>query len=108
MATPRSNSACILKSQEVGKLTFPSFSSCWLHALPFSAVIMRLAAIIGYFSFMVDSPMGNAHTRDRTCTFARQERRHVLWSYMPADGINAARAHETKISAYPVQAAALH
>ena len=29
IATPRSNSACTLGSQEVGKLSLPSFSSCW-------------------------------------------------------------------------------
>src|SRR5262249_53959780 len=69
MATPRSNSACTLGSQEVGKLTLPSFSSCWLHVLPVNAMVMRLAAIIRYFGFMVVSPMENARARARTCTF---------------------------------------
>src|SRR5262249_20251542 len=70
MATPRSNSICTLESQEVGKLTLPRFSSCWLDALPVSAMVMRLAAIVRYFGFMVGSPMENARARDRTCTFA--------------------------------------
>ena len=38
IATPRSNSACTLGSQEVGKVSLPSFSSCcWPKALEPSA-----------------------------------------------------------------------
>src|SRR5438552_3509549 len=40
MATPRSNSACTLGSQEVGKLSLPSFSSCWPNALQVSAAVI--------------------------------------------------------------------
>src|SRR5215468_8455024 len=44
MATPRSNSACTLGSQEVGKLTLPSFWSSWVAAPPASAAVIRPAA----------------------------------------------------------------
>ena len=40
IATPRSNSACTLGSQEVGKLSLPSFSSCWPKALQLSAAVI--------------------------------------------------------------------
>src|SRR5262249_44768691 len=51
MATPRSNSACTLGSQEVGKLSLPSFSSCWPKALQLSAAVMP-AISIRHFRFM--------------------------------------------------------
>src|SRR4051794_23981127 len=44
MATPRSNSACAVGSQEVGKVTLPSFSSCWPIAPLASAAVIRPAA----------------------------------------------------------------
>src|SRR5215471_5043899 len=44
MATPRSNSACTLGSQEVGKLTLPSFWSSWAATPPASAAVIRPAA----------------------------------------------------------------
>src|ERR1700693_3702153 len=44
IATPRSNSACTLGSQEVGKTTLPSFSSCWPIAPLASAAVIRPAA----------------------------------------------------------------
>src|SRR5262249_21333690 len=45
MATPRSNSACTFGSQEVGKLSVPSFSSpCCPEAPTVSSAVMRPAA----------------------------------------------------------------
>src|SRR2546427_2365718 len=44
MATPRSNSACTLGSQEVGKLTLPSFWSSWAATRLVSAAVIRPAA----------------------------------------------------------------
>src|SRR5882757_7457433 len=44
MATPRSNSTCTLGSQEMGKSTLPSFSSCWPIAPLASAAVIRPAA----------------------------------------------------------------
>src|SRR4051794_19563522 len=43
MATPRSNSACTLGAQEVGKTTLPNFSSCWPIAPLASAAVIRPA-----------------------------------------------------------------
>ena len=54
IATPRSNSACTLGSQEVGKLSFPSFSSCWAAAGPLSAAMM-VATTMTDFGFMETS-----------------------------------------------------
>src|SRR5438309_4158039 len=62
IATPRSNSACTLGSQEVGKLSLPSFSSCWPNALQLSATVMP-ATSIRYFRFMGTS--GRAASDDR-------------------------------------------
>src|SRR5207344_2796411 len=45
IATPRSSSACTLGSQEVGKLSLPSFSSCWPKALQPSAADIAAASI---------------------------------------------------------------
>src|SRR5439155_4596658 len=45
IATPRSNSACTFGSQEVGKLSLPSFSSCWPKALPLSAAVIPATSI---------------------------------------------------------------
>ena len=70
MATPRSNSVCTLGSQDVGKLTLPSRSSCWLHALVVITVVMRLAPIIRYFGFMANSPMEKVRARDGAGPFA--------------------------------------
>src|SRR5260370_31900652 len=44
IATPRANSACTLGSQERGKATLPSFSSCWPIAPLVSAAVIRPAA----------------------------------------------------------------
>src|SRR5262245_35000177 len=45
IATPRSNSACTFGSQEVGKLSVPSLSSCcWAKAPEASAAVIRAAA----------------------------------------------------------------
>src|SRR5262249_7490027 len=55
MATPRSNSVCTLGSHDVGKLTLPSISSCWLRTLVLSTIVIRLAPIIRYFGFMAFS-----------------------------------------------------
>src|SRR5262245_30538738 len=46
IATPRSNSACTLGSQEVGKESFPSFSSCWAATGPLSMAVTRPASTI--------------------------------------------------------------
>src|SRR4029450_11175864 len=57
MATPRSKSACTLGSQEVGKLTLPSLSSCWLQALPVSSAVTRLTTAIRCLLVMAGTPM---------------------------------------------------
>src|SRR5262245_41823205 len=51
IATPRSNSAWTLGSQEVGKLSLPSFSSCWPRAPQLSAAVIPMTSI-RYFGFM--------------------------------------------------------
>src|SRR5262249_17180080 len=51
IATPRSNSACTLGSQDVGKLSLPSLSSCWPNALQFSAAVIP-ATNTSDFAFM--------------------------------------------------------
>src|SRR5262245_31126782 len=63
MATPRSNSACTLGSQEVGKLSLPSFSSCCPRALPLS-VAVSAATSIRRLGFMGTSGVV------RSCTIA--------------------------------------
>ena len=86
IATPRSNSACTLGSQEVGKLTLPSFSSCWPKALQFSAAVIP-ATSIRHFGFMGTS---------RARAIAHDRRSGLLQNInftnaMPADGINRCR-----------------
>src|SRR5437763_1670800 len=54
MATPRSNAACTAGSQEVAKLTLPSFSSCWAKTLQVSAPEM-LATKNRCLSFIANS-----------------------------------------------------
>src|SRR5439155_2133009 len=56
MATPRSNSACTLASQDVGKLTLPSFSSCCENALKLSAAEDRPATNIKHLRFIAFLP----------------------------------------------------
>src|SRR6267142_2750334 len=56
MATPRSNSACTLASQVVGKLTLPSFSSCCENAPKLSAAEVRPATNIKHLRFIASSP----------------------------------------------------
>src|SRR6516165_992624 len=63
IATPRSNSACTLGSQEEGKLSLPSFSSCWPNALQPRATVMP-AASIRYFRFMGNLPDARPRTTD--------------------------------------------
>src|SRR5215510_3947718 len=63
MATPRSNSVCTLGSHDVGKLTLPSISSCWLRTLVLSTIVIRLAPIIRYFGFMAFSHRKRACAR---------------------------------------------
>lgn len=98
----RSNSVCTLGSQEVGKLTLPSLSSCWVHALVVSNVVMRLAPIIRYFDFMANSPMENVRARDGAGPSHRQERRRARGSEMPADGIKRRSHAGNGTSASPV------
>ena len=52
IATPRSNSACTLGSQEVGKLSLPSFSSCWPKALQLSAAVIPATSIRHFGPFV--------------------------------------------------------
>src|SRR5215470_19976662 len=59
MATPRSNSACTLGSQEVGKLTLPSLSSWSANTTPLRPA-MKLAVTIRCFAIMMTPSFGRA------------------------------------------------
>src|SRR5437763_16932691 len=78
IATPRSNSACTLGSQEVGKLSLPSFSSC-PKALQLSAAVIP-ATNIRRFRFMGTSKRAIAHDRRGLLQDMNRE-----WAF--ADGI---------------------
>src|SRR5215475_4417598 len=92
MATPRSNSACTLGSQEVGKLTLPSFSSCWLQVLLVSVAAMRLTTMIRCLLVMAELRWKAA--RSRTPANApgalKKNGPRTIKGEMPADGISAA------------------
>src|SRR5262245_35816245 len=86
IATPRSNSACTLGSQEVGKLSLPSFSSCWPNALQLSAAVIP-ATSTSDFGFMgasgrVWSPLPPQWVAPE----------HDFANGMPADGIKHCRS----------------
>src|SRR5262245_30850658 len=86
IATPRSNSACTLGSQEVGKLSLPSFSSCWPNALQLSAAVIP-ATSNSDFGFMgasgrVWSPLPPQWVAPE----------HDFANEMPADGIDRCRS----------------
>jgi hypothetical protein len=79
MATPRSNSVCTLGSQDVGKLTLPSISSCWLRTLVLSTIVIRLAPIIRYFGFMAFSHRKRGRARPYLFfRIGKKEEVHIL------------------------------
>src|SRR5882757_4548371 len=83
MATPRSNSACTLGAQEVGKTTLPSFSSCWPIAPVASAAVIRPAAnkVRPDFVFIV-SALSGLRARCSARLLHRQRTAPFLWLHI--------------------------
>src|SRR5215475_7997095 len=86
MATPRSNSACTALLHEVGKITFPSLSSCCADAPPTDVAVMRMRRV----GFMVRSRMAERCQARMARGRAGRDRKREGQSWMPADGIGAA------------------
>src|SRR5262245_17237413 len=91
MATPRSNSACTALLHEVGKITFPSLSSCCADAPPTDVAVIRAAMRMRHVGFMVRSRMAERCQARMARGRAGRDRKREGQSGMPADGIGAAR-----------------
>src|SRR5215470_16266362 len=89
MATPRSNSACTAGLHEVGKLTFPSLSSCCADA-PMDDVAIRAAIRTRRLDCMMRSRMAECCQARASRDERRPQTRRSDESRMPADGIGAA------------------
>src|SRR3954453_11089663 len=80
MATPRSNSACTLGAQEVGKTTLPRFSSCWpIAPLPSAAVIRPAANKVRPDFLFIVSALSGLRARHSARLLDPPRRRLFLW-----------------------------